>query len=379
MRILLVGDYSSVHLELRNSLKNQNIDVILASSGDGYKNFSRDIDLKIKSKRSNHIFAKFFRVIMDYLGFKGIFTYFSLRKKIKLLTDFQVIQLINTAPIGELSSIPNLLLIKRLLKQNPNAKLYTLAAGDDFAWTTWAMQNSNKSYFKDFKIKHLPSYLYSLKYKYGFFYHSLHRFVVNQSTYIIPILQDYYDCYKSYKNCYNIIPIGLNESLFKEPLKNTTYPIKIFHGWQKHREIAKGNIYFDISVKNLLSKFDSHYVQYQVAQNIPYVEYIKIYEDADIFLDQCFSVDCGVNALLGMAKGKVVFSGFNDNDNHTIGINASPNTDQLVDDLISLIENPKKIDLIKRKAYAHSYKKHHIQNISLQFLTAWEVDKRDEI
>ena len=38
MRVLLLGDYSNVHATLAKGLREEGVDVILASDGDGWKN-----------------------------------------------------------------------------------------------------------------------------------------------------------------------------------------------------------------------------------------------------------------------------------------------------------------------------------------------------
>lgn len=44
MRILLLGEYSNVHATLAKGLKALGHEVVLASDGDGWKNYVRDVD-----------------------------------------------------------------------------------------------------------------------------------------------------------------------------------------------------------------------------------------------------------------------------------------------------------------------------------------------
>ena len=46
MKILLLGDYSNVHNTLAEGLKALGHDCVVASNGDHWKNYPRDIDLK---------------------------------------------------------------------------------------------------------------------------------------------------------------------------------------------------------------------------------------------------------------------------------------------------------------------------------------------
>ena len=46
MKILLLGDYSNVHATLASALRTLGHEVTLASDGDSWKNYPRDVDLK---------------------------------------------------------------------------------------------------------------------------------------------------------------------------------------------------------------------------------------------------------------------------------------------------------------------------------------------
>ncbi len=48
MRILLLGEYSGVHCTLAEGLRTLGHDVVVASNGDFWKDYPRDIDLERK-------------------------------------------------------------------------------------------------------------------------------------------------------------------------------------------------------------------------------------------------------------------------------------------------------------------------------------------
>ena len=51
MKILLLGDYSNVHATLASALRTLGHEITLASDGDSWKNYPRDVDLKRPSFR----------------------------------------------------------------------------------------------------------------------------------------------------------------------------------------------------------------------------------------------------------------------------------------------------------------------------------------
>ena len=50
MKILLLGDYSGLHVNLAEGLRVLGHDVVVASDGNGYKNYYRDIDISWSGK-----------------------------------------------------------------------------------------------------------------------------------------------------------------------------------------------------------------------------------------------------------------------------------------------------------------------------------------
>ena len=113
MKILLIGEYSGLHNSLKDGLQLNGHSVTLLGTGDGFKRYP--VDILIKSTFFEIPIFKFIAKIIDKLLKVslndieiGIKTYF----KIKRLTDFDVVQLINE---NSFKTIPNLEII--LLKK----------------------------------------------------------------------------------------------------------------------------------------------------------------------------------------------------------------------------------------------------------------------
>ena len=122
-------------------------------------------------------------------------------------------------------------------------------------------------------------------------------------------------------------------------------------------------------------------IEILVTENVPYNQYVKLYDSAHIVLDQIFAYDQGYNALEAMAKGKVVFTGaeseFNDYYGITdkVAINALPDVDALVNELSYLIENPDEIIAISKRAHAFIEKEHNYIKIALKYIEGWNNNK----
>ena len=127
----------------------------------------------------------------------------------------------------------------------------------------------------------------------------------------------------------------------------------------------------------IIQKKYSEKVNIQIVKSVPYYEYINLYNNCHIFLDQSLSYDQGYNALEAMAKGKVVFTGaekeFYDFYKLTekVAVNAKPDVKYLVDELSFLIENPSEILKIGKSAKLFVKKEHDYLKISRKYIDVW--------
>ena len=71
MKILLLGDYSNVHATLAAGLRELGHEVTLASDGDGWKGYARDIDLKRYGMNWRSTMAFLWRLWRAFRRFKG--------------------------------------------------------------------------------------------------------------------------------------------------------------------------------------------------------------------------------------------------------------------------------------------------------------------
>jgi hypothetical protein len=379
MRILLIGEYSGVHSELKKALLELGHHVTLISDGDSYKNFNSDIEIKNYRKFNKNIFKSIIYLFYDFSGFAGLKTFLKFWKKIKIeISGYDVVQLINPVAFSGFGSIPNLILL-RYLKKKKN-KIYLCALGDDYYWVKSCFKRENK--FEALKhINFLNFYLHSFstKYTHGILYKYLNNYAIKISIKIIPGAYDFHKVYSWSLKCSNIIPLPIAYDKIGSPLKiNPNEKIIIFHGWQKGKENRKGNYIFDRVVKKLLLKYPSK-INYKVVSNISYDKYVKTIKLAHIALDQCFSYDKGMNGLINMAAGKVTFTGLEPEalENYElktfnqIGINAKNDEKYLFKELEYLILNPSKIEEISIAAIDFVKLNHTSEKIAKRYLDIW--------
>lgn len=310
MRILLIGEYSNVHHTLRDALRRAGHEVLLISDGDGWKDYERDLDL------SRH-----------HEGPWGSLCYLSrLITLLPKMRGYDVVQLIN----------PDLLHLKprwnrwffRFLKRS-NKLVSVGCFGDDY----YVIQRSQCDYVKmrqrAFQAGLLPAYL-----EYTDFYakgrtishplneqrlqgwvHSpkaeLTRFVMSQADCLVACLYEYYKVYDTSEFAGRIHYIPLPLSVDRVPASAASsphQPVKVLLSVQKRRASMKGTDQMEPLFQRLAQEYPQQ-IQLQRVESVPFAEYCRMLDEADVVVDQLYSYTPAMNALESMARGKVVVSG----------------------------------------------------------------------
>lgn len=379
MKVLLVGEYSGVHTNLAKALRAKGVDVFCVSDGDNYKGFPTDLLIKYKKTQSNMKFLavllKFYSMIKLFFGLRGILQIRRYIKDIEKLKGYDVVQLINPIALQGFGPIVNFFFVRFLKKHNK--KIFLGAFGDDYVYVKGILnEKKRKTTFSQMNLRNIKNYLPSLLLVYGLFHKTLNFYIISIANRIIPGGYDYHLYYKKFENCNEIVPFPI-EIKDENTNKFTSFPIKIFHGWQPGREFQKGNFFLDEAIRNIKKKYPDK-IEYEIIGGVPYSEYIKKFDKAHILIDQCFSLDRGMNALLGMASGKVVVSGFHkDLENfynvkaENILIWATPCVEEIYSRIERIVLNPEMINEISENAYSFVKKHHSLDYVSDIYLRIW--------
>ena len=377
MRILLLGEYSRLHNSLKEGLLLKDHEVVLVGNGDGFKNYPSDISLRAVwcetklgklVQQSIHRLFKFDIALLEH----AIRFY----KVLPQLKGFDVVQLINEKPI---QTVPFLecWFLKKIVAQNQ--KLFVLASGVDYLSVQFLMDKKipksiMQPYFDNPKLK--KEYNYILEYTskgnaqiHEYVYQNCVGYIASDIDYVLPL--------KGNPKFLGLIPNPVNcEHLAYQEL-DLDSKIVLFLGINQWNYHQKGIAYFEKALAQIQARYGER-VEVVIAQNIPYDQYITLYNQAHIVLDQVYAYDQGYNALEAMAKGKVVFTGAEKEFEahyklaHRVAINAKPDVDYLVQQLSDLIDNPQQIKMISQQAREFILRAHHYKHIADTYLTTWE-------
>ncbi len=377
MKILLIGEFSRLHNSLKEGLVALGHEVLLVGNGDQFKKYP--VDVNIDSVFFNTSFPLFIRKIILRLFRKDIADLeiaHRFRKVLPQLKGYDIVQLINEDALN-IHPTKQIKLLEKLINQNK--ALFLLCCGDDYLTINHYLNSTdsysiltpylnNKNLKKDFQ--------YSLKYVTKP-YKKLHEFIYKISKGVIASDMDYHLPLLGHSNYLGLIPNPINtKKIAYTPLKIQD-KIIIFHGVNVHNYVKKGNVFFDDALEIIRKKFPDK-VEILRTEDLPYDDYIKIYNSAHILMDQVYSYDQGYNALEAMAKGKVVFTGAEKEwldyyklEEDTVAINALPDAEKIAEKLEWLILNPDKIIDISRNARAFIEREHNYVKIAERYLDIW--------
>ncbi|MFV8442795.1 glycosyltransferase family protein [Flavobacterium sp. LB2P44] len=379
MKILLIGEYSRLHNSLKEGLVMLGHEVILLSSGDHFKKFDTDYSFDSAFISGYWLPLKIKNVIHKLTGIdlenaeRGLRFYLLLSH----LKNFDHVQLINSDAIETFPFLSRIL-YKRVFKKIKNRSL--LICGDETPVIDYLLQRTFDHsiltpYFEDNLLK--THFEYPLKYTknnyrktFNWLAENCQNLIASDLDYKIPMEKMGYSVH--------FVPNPINTQKIRFQEQKINDKIVIFLGINRTSYIKKGIPYFEKALEIIQQKYPEK-VTVITTENLPYIEYINLYNSAQILLDQIYAKDQGYNALEAMAKGKVVFTGGGKefikhyNIKEPINICAIPDVNSLVKELSFLIENPEVIIAIGKRARAFIEKEHDLVNIAYQYLEVWNL------
>jgi glycosyltransferase involved in cell wall biosynthesis len=381
VKILLIGEFSRLHNSLKEGLQTYGNEVKIIANGDGFKNYPADYSTKAKffeSKLGNIPRQIIYRITnFDIAKIEiGLRFYFHIKK----LRGFDVVQFINEKPIQTIPFLERFLL--KIIFKN-NSKSYLLCCGVDYNVVTYMLKRKDKynimnPYFENPNSVKNYDYMFAFlnkshKKTHDFIYKNIKGVFASDFDYVLPMKNN------SYFLGLIANPINIEKNNFiKTPIENK---IIIFLGINRSTYFTKGITFFEQTLKIIESKYKDK-IEIIITENIPYNQYINLYNNCHILLDQVYGYDQGYNALEAMAKGKVLFTGaetefleYYNLKEDEVAINALPDVEYLVAKLSFLIENPSKITEIGQNASEFVKREHDYIKIAGKYLEKWNSIK----
>ena len=361
MKILLIGEYSNVHCTLAEGLRSLGHDVTVASNGDFWKNYPRDIDLqRVMTRRGTISFI------------------WRLLKALPKMRGYDVVQLIN--PIFMELTAPRIYPIYKYLRKH-NKKVFLCAYGMDYYWVKTSLEKVFR--YGDFNIgdelrlseankTFINDWINGPK-------GELNKYIANDCDGIISGLYEYDVCYQkefSSKTKFIPFPINMDKITPRVPHPETD-KLRFFIGVQKERNEYKGT---DIMYPCLLKLAENYPNRVEVVkvESVPYNQYQNLMNNSDVMLDQLYSYTPSMNSLLAMAKGLVLVGGGEEENYEILGekelrpiVNVLPDADDVYRKLEELVLNAEDVAKLQQDSITYVKRYHDHVKVAQQYVDFW--------
>jgi len=361
MKILLIGEYSGLHYNLAQGLRTLGHQVTLASDGDGWKNFPRDIDLLWRRKgRKRDIILKLSKALPQFRG-------------------YDVVQLINPIFL-DLKAIHNLRIFRYLQKHN--RAVFLGANGDDYVYINHAVNKGfSTSVFNVEKITKTAGIQAHIATKLSSDYRRLNEEIASSCKGISACCTEYHMAYaEEYAHKLRFIPLPIVSKDYPFINSLTTQgPLKFFLGIQEKRQVIKGMDVIYEALQELRKRYP-HDVDLQIAKNVPFDQYQSMMDASHILCDQLYSYGCGMNGAMAMTKGLIVAGGGEEEMYASFGeaekrpiINLPDSKEGILKTLELLLEKRAQLPQMAQESRDFALQYHDYLKVAQRYLDFWQA------
>lgn len=318
MKILLVGESSLLHNTLKKGLKERGHQVTLMSDGNDWHDSPRDIDLHRNMER----YGKWSGVIVIWRILCNLHKICG--NDIVQVHNYQFVPLMGwwNKVIFKFLKITNKRVVKGCFADDPHLFRQQAKGIPAYSDTYWNGRLQNVEENKERMAFHFMKQ-----------FDDCWRYVSVHSDALVACLYEYYLCYdvpEFGKRLYYIPLPMMIPTIDVASCKGKGEVIKVLVGLQPKREYLKGALkiahFVEILSRKYPGKIDIKYVE-----GVPYDEYCRLIDEADVLVDQFYSYTPSMNSLAAMARGTVVIGGGEEDYYRFIGeeelrpiINVSP-------------------------------------------------------
>ena len=364
MRILLLGDYSNVHATLAEGFKALGHECVVASDGDSWKNYPRDIDLK-----------------REY-GLRGNVSYlWRLLKALPQMKGFDVVQLIN--PMFLELKAERIAPIYRYLRRH-NDKMVLGSFGMDYYWT-YVNTYQRPLRYSDFNFGDtIRTDAEAERYRrewIGTPKEHLNRLIADDCDGIVTGLYEYWATYQQFKEKMTFIPfpIRINTSHPSTVNSQLSTSLRLFIGINKGRSVYKGTDIMLRAAQAVQAKYPDR-LTLQVAEGVPFAQYQEMLNGSHAILDQLYSYTPAMNSLLAMSKGIINIGGGEPENYDILGetelrpiINVQPTYESCYEEIEQLVLHPERIPILQEQSIAYVKKHHDYLKVAQQYIDFYQT------
>lgn len=354
MRILLLGEYSNVHNTLAQGLRKLGHEVVVASDGDNWKNYPRDIDLRRKS----------------LARFRSLLYYLNILFKFQSFKDYDIVQLIN--PVFLPLKAKKIKFFYDFLRRH-NRKIVLGAFGMDYYYVKGCLDFTTFEY-SDFNMGEkerisAENEVFKRDWLNGS-KKDANIYIAHDCDAIVAGLYEYYACYAKSgkfdgKLHFSPFPIKPQRPENTIPEHKSGEPLRIFIGIQRQRSVYKGTDIMLRAAERVVRDYPGQ-CELRKVESVPFEEYTRLMNNSDIILDQLYSYTPAMNALEAMSRGLITVGGAEPDNYAIIGenelrpiVNVKPDEESVYHALVHLTNHRDELLPRLRSESIRYISKHH--------------------
>lgn len=352
MKILLFGEFSGLFNCLKDGLLALGHDVFLVSGGDGFKNLPSDF------RWDSHFSLQRLGRMAPIYNFANIFAHK------ELLSGYDIVLLISPVCLSRYLCFTKP--IYDFLFKN-NKKVFLCGSGDNaIMFDYWYNSDTKyKEYYEGYIIDgEKARFCSTSKLKWE-------KELMSKIDGYIPIWYEYYEPYKNFPTCKNIVRIPVNPKNFEyKPNLLHNGKIVFYHGKTR---ACKGTRFIEPAFEKLRKDY-SNKAEFICADKLPFNEYMKVVERTNVIVDDANSFSIAMNGLFSLLKGKIIMGGAEPIANKMYGyeynpvFNINPDIDQICETMIDIINRKDEIEEIGHKGRKFVEKYHNYIDIAKQYV-----------
>ena len=363
MKILLIGEYSNVHNTLKAGLERLGHKVVVASNGDYWKAYPRDIDLARPSGRlaglrlTLHLFANLHK-----------------------LRGYDIVQIIN--PVFIDLKAKRIQYIYNYLRRH-NKKIIMGAFGMDYYWvhvnsSTMPLRYSDFNIGKTLRTN--KDAIIEQRDWVGTDKEQLNKTIANDCDGIVAGLYEYQVCYQPFfPDKTTFIPFPIITEGKKTQAERKDGALKLFIGISKNRSEYKGTDIMLRAAKAVKAEYPE-LLELRIAEGIPFDEYVKLMEGSDAILDQLYSYTPSMNPLEAMSRGIICIGGGEPENYEILNetqlrpiINVQPTYESCYEQIKLLALHPERIPQLQQESIDYIRKHHDHIKVAKQYETFYNT------
>lgn len=353
MRVLLIGDYSGLHLSLRNGLREIGHASLLVSTGDGSKALPADIQLG----GSSTALVGALRRRLDPLSVA------------RAVGSFDVAQTISALYFAG-PGYPKKTINKLLRRTAP--KFFLSASGGDSYFHRFGEMRHHAEYVNEVH-RHGQSPQFKRNASDRLF--QFNQEVADRADGIIPISYEHHTAYRSHPKVMSPIPMPVDTDRITPQITSQKHGrLKILHGVT--RVGHKGSRIIGEALRVVSEKYPA-FVDCKTVRGLTYKEFMQTVSECDVLIDQLYAHTLGLSGLLGMAQGKVVISGVSETGLAALGqdsspaVDSSPSVSGVVEAIESLLQRRRQIPDICEASRSFIELHHDYRKVANQYVQHW--------